>query len=182
MTEQPKLPRTKEHEQADRQTTMIRGLQYQESYQASLGRMLVRFNELEAMVGEILRVALDKLGKPHLYQAGDYFRSKVDRLELALCSFGNWPKPDFDRLRRVNTWRNELAHGHLHQDPNTGDWQTRAVHKQGHRSDVITPAKIDMWTEEVRTAHGDVGQLLPWVWFSDRPAVLPEGASQVPIE
>lgn len=87
-----------EQAEADRQTRISYGLRYQEEYQASLGRMLVLFNEVESMVGEILKVALDKLGKSHLYRVDDYFRQKVDRLELALCAFPKWPTPDFERL------------------------------------------------------------------------------------
>lgn len=173
-----------EQQQAEWGGVSMWSLDYREKYQSSLGRMLVRFNEVEAMVGQILEVALDRLEKPHLFQVNDYFRQKVDRLELAMCAFPKWPNVDYDRLRRINNWRNNLAHGHFHQDPNTGEWQTRGVHKKGQKSEVITPDEIDKWSEEVRLAFGDVGQLLPYIWFDevdeDRP--LPPGASATPLE
>ena len=173
-----------EQELSQRQSGPMWSLRYQEEYQSSLGRMLVRFNEVESMVGEILKTALDKLGKSHLFQVNEYFRQKVDKLELASAAFPKWPKVDYERLRRINSWRNEPAHGHFHQDPNTGDWQTRGVHKKGSKSETITPAEIDKWTEEVRVAYGDVGQLLPYVWFDelDEERPLPPGASRTPIE
>jgi hypothetical protein len=164
-----------EHAEADRQTRMSYGLRYQEQYQASLGRMLVKFNEVESLVDEVLKVALEKLDKAHLYRVDDYFRQKVDRLELALCAFPTWTAPDFERLRRINSLRNELAHGHFYQDSNSGDWKTRGVHRKGQNAETITPEVIHEWTDEVWQAYADVGRLLPWVWFGNPPADQPGG-------
>lgn len=132
----------------------VEGLRYQHEYEAALGRLLVRFNDLEIMVGEMLERSLDRLEVPHLYRAEDYYIQKVDRLELALKALPKWPVPDFTRLRRINGWRNEMAHGHFHQDPNTGEYLTRPVHKAGRKAKagVVTPEDIDKFTDEVRDA------------------------------
>lgn len=83
---------------------------YEEEYQVSLGRLLLRFNDLEMLVGNILEQLTLKLGVPHLYRQEEYLSQKIDRLGLALCAKPEWPKPDFNRLRRVNSIRNDLAH------------------------------------------------------------------------
>ncbi|KQN75083.1 hypothetical protein [Devosia sp. Leaf64] len=157
---------------------------FEERYEAALGRMLVRFNQLESLLAEIIRVTTkEKLMKPHLFKINEFYIQKVERLDLMLCAFPRWPAPDFERLRRINAWRNELAHGHFHQDPNTGEWLTESVHKKGHKSVEITPQMIDSWTAQVEQALTDVEGLLPYAWLDepdpDRP--LPPGASPVPL-
>lgn len=102
-----------EQQEADRQSLMSWNAQYQAEYQASLGRLLVKFNELEMMVGGIIEQITDQLGVPHLYRQEGYLSQKIDQLELALFTKPTWPKPDFNRLRRINTQRNDLAHGHF---------------------------------------------------------------------
>lgn len=172
-----------EAEWADRHSRSMWGLQYQTEYEAALGRLLVKYNDLEAMVGAVLEGALKKLDVPHLYKVDDYLRGKIDRLELALCALPNWPKPDYDRLHRINNRRNAMAHGHFHQDPNTGEYQTRSVHRKSTTpAQVVTPEEIHSYTDEVRDAYVEMSGLMPHVWFGDEPVVLPEGASLTPIE
>ena len=152
------------------------GLLYEQAYESALGRMLVRFNMLEVSVGQVLEGAMSKLGVPHLYRVDDYYRQKVDRLELALCALPTWPKPDFDRLRRINGWRNEIAHGHFAQDPNTAAYRTTPVHKRGAKDAGITPEMIDEYTRAAIDAWAEVGMLMAYVWFDDPPA----GAMRMP--
>jgi hypothetical protein len=161
---------------------MTWNMQYQEEYQAALGRMLVRFNDLEMQVAGILEQLTIRLGVPHLYKQDDYLSQKIDRLELALCAKPHWPKPDLARLRRVNGLRNDLAHGHFHQNPNTGEYETRPVHKTGKKAaaKTIDPKTIHAYTEQVAAAQADVGRLWPRAAFGDTPAVLPPGAMPIP--
>lgn len=172
-----------EHAWSERHMRSMWGLQYQTEYEAALGRLLVRYNELEVMTGWVLEGALKKLGVVHLYKVDEHLKGKIDRLELALCALPTWPKPDFARLHRINSTRNSMAHGHFHQDPNTGEYQTRPVHKKPTvKAEIITPEEVHRYTDEVRDAHAEMGTLLPYVWFEGVPAELPEGASLTLIE
>lgn len=139
--------------------------QYSENYAAALGRMLVRFNDLEARVGRLLELILKKLDVPHLYKVDDYYRQKVDRLELALCAFTDWPEIDFHRLRRINSFRNDLAHGHFAQDPISGEFSTRSIHRSSGKPQTITPEVIHGYSTEISEASEDVGRLVPFIWF-----------------
>lgn len=147
--------------------TIVSGLKYQFEYESALGRLLVRFNDLEIVVGHVLDGTLTTLKLPHLYRDDHYFIQKVERLELALAALPTWPRPSFDRLRKINGWRNNMAHGHFHQDPHTGDYVTRPVRGAGSKAKAVTPAEIDAYTDEVRNAHSEVSGLLPHVWFDD---------------
>lgn len=173
-----------EQQEADRQISMTWNAQYQEEYQASLGRLLVKFNELEMMVGSIIEQIIIQLGAPHLYRQEDYLIQKIDQLELALFTRPTWPRPDFNRLRRINAQRNDLAHGHFHQNPNTGGFETRPVHKSGKKSapKIIEPKTIDKYTADTIHALRDVDRLGPYAAFDDKPAVLPPGEIACPVE
>jgi hypothetical protein len=172
-----------EAEWADRHSRSMRGLQYQTEYEAALGRLLVRYNGLEAMVGAVLEGALTKLGVAHLYKLDDYLRGKIDRLELALCALPAWPKPNYERLHRINNRRNAMAHGHFYQDPNTGEYQTRSVHKKSTaKAEVVTREEIHRYIDDVRDAYTEMSGLMPHIWFGDEPAALPEGASLTPTD
>lgn len=143
------------------------GLQYEAAYESALGRMLVRFNDLEVMVGTVLEGAMKRLEVPYLYRVDDYYRQKVDRLELAMCALPDWPKPDFERLRRINGWRNEVAHGHFAQDPDTAVYRTTAVHKKGAKDQGITPEDIDTYTMAAIDAWAEISQLRINMWFEN---------------
>ena len=63
-----------------------------------------------------------------------------------------------------------------------GGGRPRAFTSVGHKAVVIKPEMIDDWTRQVREAYGDVGRLLPYVWFDepDEDDPLPPGATRVP--
>ncbi len=168
-----------EQKQADLQSAAMWSHHYQEAYQASLGRFLVRFNELEMAVSSMLQMLTTNLGVPHLYRPKEYYVQQLDRLELALCARPQWPKPDFDKLREMNGVRNQYAHGVLMQNPNTGDYETLPLRQsgKGSTSRIIEPEMIDKDTDRVIAALQDVQRLWPWIAFGDTPVQVPEGAA-----
>lgn len=140
---------------------------YESAYEAAMGKMLVRFNNLENAVGQMLEGLLKKLEVGHLYRPEDYFRQKVDRLELAMRAVPDWPVPDFNRLRKINSWRNDIAHSDFFQDPDTAAYLTRSLHKPGRRTTGLHPELIDTYTVEVSAAIDEVLYIMPLVWFQE---------------
>jgi hypothetical protein len=153
---------------------------YQQDYERALGAFLVRYNTVEALLGQLLEGALRNLEVHRLYKPDEYFSQKIDRFELALCALLDWPKPDWERLRQINVWRNEVAHGNFHADPFTGEYLTRALHKKGKKGQAraITPDAILKYAATTSEAEAELGKMLPFMWFQRLPGdnSLPQGA------
>ena len=141
---------------------------YQEKYEAALGAMLVRFNDLEVRFSVIVSRALKILGAPHLFSAEDRFIQNINKMEIAHKAL-HWPKLDYARMRRINAGRNRLAHGHLDRDPNTGEFSTIPSNKKasGKNSGFMPVEDIERLTDEIRAAILDVTDILPNAWFDE---------------
>ena len=152
---------------------------YRNDYREALGEFLLTFNATENLLNEIVSLLLDRLSKSHLYKEGDMFDRKLGQLELLCEAFK--PKmhtPDFERLRTVNSRRNELAHGHMRTDPNTGEVDIiKAQTSRWKTGKKISPETIRKNTTLATAAHDDLSQMMPFIWFAHTPPpIKPEGA------
>lgn len=141
---------------------------YERKYEAALGTMLVRFNELEVKFTVIVRRALEIIGASHLYSREARYIQNIEKMEIAHKAI-NWPTLDYARMRRINTGRNRLAHGHLDRDQQTGEFSTIPANKKatGKNSGFMSIEDIESLTEEIRAALLEVADILPNAWFDE---------------
>ena len=100
--------------------------QIQKDYEAALGAFLVAFTQIENTVSDVIFLALEKADRKDILKhlRGDAFRKKLNTLELISLSHPRpLPKSALDELRYLGTRRNELAHGHFHQNPFDGSYE-----------------------------------------------------------
>ena len=98
----------------------------QKDYEAALGAFLVAFTRIENTASDIIFLALEQAGRKDILNRlrGDSFRRKLVALELiSLAHPRPLPKSAIDELRDLAARRNELAHGHFHQNPFDGSYE-----------------------------------------------------------
>lgn len=117
--------------------------QIRRDYEAALGRLILAHNEVDWRLGKalqrvVVRIAPD--GRLNAYARGT-FEQRLSNLELfQKTSPASGPvQIDVSALRRLNTIRNNVAHGHFDQNPFDGTYtligQARGKeHKPGHYS------------------------------------------------
>lgn len=143
---------------------------YRDQYEARLGKFLLLYNHLENLLGDVLAELLKRRGKSHLYCEGDFFKRKLDQLELVCELFDPLPKPDFPRLRDINRRRNELAHGHMLVHPATQDIMIqKAQNRPWTKVRAISPADIERDIKMAEAAVSDLEAFAPYIWFVHTP-------------
>ena len=98
----------------------------QKDYEAALGAFLVAFTRIENTASDIIFLALEQAGRKDILNRlrGDSFRRKLVTLELiSLAHPRPLQKSAIDELRDLAARRNELAHGHFHQNPFDGSYE-----------------------------------------------------------
>ena len=99
--------------------------QIRRDYEATLGTFLVVFTRIENTVSDIICLALKQAERKDILNRlrGDSFRRKLVTLELiSLAHPRPLPRSTIEELRGLAARRNELAHGHFHQNPFDGTY------------------------------------------------------------
>lgn len=153
----------------------------QSAYEQALGAYLVSFNKLEVKLSEVHFGAMVRMGLTHLFRSDSRLIERLVPMEIALKAL-KWPSLDYDLLRSINGRRNELAHGHLHTDPNTGDLLVEGTHKIKRevgneygifsisRESKVEPPNLAAFSREVVAIDRVMGGLdscLAHFWFDD---------------
>lgn len=151
-------------------------------YDGALGAYLVLFNRLEVQASEVHFAALHRLDLTHLFRPEAKLIERLVPMEIAFTAL-RWPKPDFAAIRGINGKRNDIAHGHVHQDPNTGDWQMedsqkikRGVSEIGEysgmtrESDIrpLSLGQIGAETKRIARVTRELQTCMANYWFDDR--------------
>ena len=100
--------------------------QIQKDYEAALGAFLVAFTQIENTVSDIIFLALDQAERKNILNRprGDSFQMKLVTLErISLAHPRPLPESGIEELRDLAARRNDLAHGHFHQNPFDGSYQ-----------------------------------------------------------
>ena len=98
----------------------------QKDYEAALGAFLVSFTQIENIVSDVIFLALGKAERKDILKRvrGDSFQRKLITLELiSLAHPRALPKSLIAELRDLAARRNDLAHGHFHQNPFDGSYK-----------------------------------------------------------
>ena len=106
--------------------------QIQKDYEAALGAFLIGSTQIENTVSDIIFLALQKAERKDILTRlrGDSFRRKLVTIELiSLAHPRPLPKSAIDELRDLAARRNELAHGHFHQNPFDGSYEIVTARK-----------------------------------------------------
>jgi hypothetical protein len=132
-------------------------------YQIALGAFLVAFNSIENTVNQLIASTLsvadrrDKIATAVTRQ----FNHRLEILEWLLIHRTDVPSPPFGRLRELADHRASLAHGHLRQDPNTGEFE---VVGKGKSYDWNPPAILELRDRALKLDQ-ELQDLLAYVWF-----------------
>ena len=100
--------------------------QIQKDYEAALGAFLVACTQIENTISDIIFLALEQAERKDILNRlrGDSLRRKLVTLELISLAH---PRPllksAIDELRDLAAQRNDLAHGHFHQNPFDGSFE-----------------------------------------------------------
>ncbi|MCA2374522.1 hypothetical protein ATU3B_23115 [Agrobacterium genomosp. 3 str. CIP 111-78] len=138
-------------------------------YRAELGEFLLAFNATENLLNDIIAYLLERLNKKDRF-GEDMFDRRLWTLELLIPSFEPIHVPDFDKLRELNRSRNELAHGHMRTDPNTGAVDiVKAKDCSWGKGQVITPDRIRRASTLAQACHKDLDAMTPHIWFAHTP-------------
>lgn len=100
--------------------------QIQKDYEAALGAFLVAFTQVENIVSDIIFLALQKAERKDLLKRvrRDSFQRKLITLELiSLAHPRALREVVIGELRHLAGRRNDLAHGHFHQNPFEGSYE-----------------------------------------------------------
>lgn len=104
-------------------------------YERRLGAFLVRFNDLELILGMMLQAVMTGVGRPEL--GAKMPETKMD-LKLNYLSVlqlvpaaAEVTNVDVARLRKLNGHRNDFAHGHFHQNVIDGSFRIVGANKRG---------------------------------------------------
>jgi hypothetical protein len=145
-------------------------------YEAALGRCMLVFNQLDNLLGEVLKTILLKLGRPEMIEGcvltAD-FAQRVRVLDLlkhsteGLCVV-NAP---VDALRSVAGERNLLAHAHFEQNPFSGEY--RLVNRKGGAEQHYAAERIDGVTRRISEVWKTLRYAEAYYEFAGRKLQLP---------
>ena len=144
---------------------------FQREYEAALGDFLIRFNRIENLVSQIIKLALD-----HLYKLNETDNKKliercrkgslnqhINDLELILLAIPTSQNFPIAEIRKLSEERNKLAHGHFEPDHNEPAYEI--IGKGGPRK--ISISDIQEWGERADTIHTELISLKAYYVFYD---------------
>jgi hypothetical protein len=127
----------------------------QQNYEVALGRFVLAFNELDNLLGKLIKTVLMRLGRQDLVEdcvirAGFGLRVRfLDLLKHSTQGEGLTRVP-IASLGAIAQERNILVHGHFDQNPFDGSYRIIARRK----TPFYSPERIDGLTEQATTAGG----------------------------
>jgi hypothetical protein len=97
------------------------------NYEAALGAFILAFNQLDNLLGKLLRITLTSLDRTDLIIASvnnASFAARVSLLDILKHSIEGRAIADVpvDQLRSVAGERNILAHAHFEENPFSGEY------------------------------------------------------------
>ena len=138
-------------------------------YRTELGEFLLVFNATENLLNDIVSHLLERLHKKDRYPE-DMFDRRLWILELICEAFKPMHAPDFEKLRELNRSRNELAHGHMRTNPNTGEIDiVKAKDCSWGKGRKITPDRIRAASSLAKACYKDLEAMTPYIWFAHTP-------------
>ncbi|UKT64299.1 hypothetical protein [Pedobacter mucosus] len=104
-------------------------------YKAALGKFILAYNQIDHQLYEILEMALSRWKRPDLLTSKSFNGSLIKRLEIldilrSTAEGAPLIKLPFDKLRKIHQERNDVAHGHMDQNPFDGSYQLYADGKK----------------------------------------------------
>lgn len=128
-------------------------------YEVALGRLILAHNEVDyrltkALVRVVRRLAPDD---SLIRCAQGRFHERLNNLELFQKAVPNSGvvNIDIDRLKELNTIRNNVAHGHFEQNPFNGEFQIISGQKtQNPKVRQYTASELEAATDELRSIAG----------------------------
>ena len=140
--------------------------QIQKDYEAALGAFLVAFNRIENAVNDIIVLALQKSERQDILKhlSNDLFHRKLTTLDLISLAYSRpLPKTVVNELRDLASQRNDLAHGHFHQNPFDGSYKIVAKRKPFPMS----TDQLNLFTKRADGALDVLRYAQAYFWFDD---------------
>ena len=115
-------------------------------YEAALGRCILHFNQLDNLLGDILKTVLLRLGRSDMVEECVYradFSLRVRALDLLRHSTEGQgiARVPVNDLRSVAGERNLLSHAHFAENPFSSEY--RLVNRKGRTEQDYTAERID---------------------------------------
>jgi hypothetical protein len=141
--------------------------QIQEEYELALGRFLVGFNRIEAIVSDLIVRSLLQLGRETEIAAAldQHLKRRVEDLVklLRLAGKPTVPAPDIDALA---IQRNSLAHGHFEQNPFSGEYVIIGRNREP-APEKWSPATIGEMQEKADALYSELRNVEATFFFDD---------------
>jgi len=145
-------------------------------YEAALGRCIRHFNQLDNLLGDILKTVLQRLGRSDMVEEYVYradFSQRVRVLDLLRHSTEGQgiARVSVNDLRSVAGERNLLSHAHFEENPSSSEY--RLVNRKGRTEQDYTAERIDGVTRRISEAWSALRYVETYYAFAD-VSLLPD--------
>lgn len=125
-------------------------------YEAALGQFILAFNEVDYRLSQVIRSELSKRKREDLAGTASNgpFAQRLTTLEILASATptSRISASPTEKLRALNTDRNNLAHGHLDQNPFDGSY-----------SIVLAKKAREYPADQVRSLAAELMQIAEWL-------------------
>ncbi len=168
-------PNTTEAEELFDDDVPLAGAEIRVAYEAALGRYILLFNQMDNLLGKVLRTVLKRIGREDLIS--DFvdkadFSQRVRALDLLKCSAegASIAAISPDNLRCISGERNILAHAHFEQNPFSGEYWLVNKKEGAHQN--YTSARIEASADRIMEVCNALRSMEARFIFINTPIVI----------